>query len=111
MMDPEDVKAAATLGGMSALAATCRIILSQDEKDRTFAGWASLFVMAIFSGMIAWYAMRGLSWDENLKVAICLVSALSARELLLAVIKVGETIRDQAGGVAKALIDRKINKE
>ena len=111
MIDQDDLKAAVTLGGISAMAATCRIILSQDEKDRTFIGWASLFVLSMFAGEMVWYAIHGQDWDDSMKVAVCLASALSAKELLLGIIKIGETIRDQSSNVAKILIDRKINKE
>ncbi len=104
-MNVEDWKAVASLGGIAALAAACRTIMSEDE--RTLVGFLSRFVLGVFAGMMVGFALEGSGLSDGVQYAIVSGSALAAKETLTAVIKVAETVRDQSATVTKNIIKKK----
>jgi len=107
-MSEFDMKAAADLGGVSALAATCRLILFSD--NRTFAGWAGFFVIGIFAGQMVGWAIESQGYSDGWNRAIVCATALSAKEVLMAVIKTAEMLRDNAAALAARLVRARVNK-
>lgn len=81
----ENIKAAksvASLIGISALAATCKTILSV-EADRTFLAFLSRWVLGMAAGGIAGCIVIDENISEGWKYAMVLASGLTAKELLL----------------------------
>ena len=109
MLDDEQLKVLKTmfaLGGISALAAACRTILSKEE--RTLAGFLTRFILGTFAGMVAGFVASDQGFSEEATYAIVAASAVTARELLQAVVVVAETLRDHSARITRKVIDKKL---
>lgn len=104
-MNEADLKAVINLGGISALAATCRLVLSTDE--RSLLGFLGFFIPGIFAGMIAGWIVHSQGYSDQMNYAIVSASSLAAKELLLGIIKAAETLRDEAPSMVKRAIKRR----
>lgn len=104
MFSHEEMKAMTSVGGMGALAAAVRCII---DNQRSVAVFATTFVLCVFAALISGYIVKDMDISQGWKDAIVGASALTARELITATIRVAETIRDNSAALAKAVISRK----
>lgn len=104
-MNETDLKAIANLGGISALAASCRLILSSDE--RTFLGFVGFFIPGIFAGMIAGFIVHDQGYSDQMNYAIVSAASLAAKELLLGIIKAADTVKDSMPKIVRSVVKKR----
>lgn len=101
-MDEKTISAAVDLGGISALAAAARTILSEDERNLT--GFLTRFILGIFSGMMVGFGIHQYGYPPTMEAAIVSASALAAKEILLAIISAADFLRNNVTKILPAVV-------
>lgn len=106
MLGDAELKALTSVGGMGALAAAVRCII---DNNRTLSFFLTTFVLCIFASILAGYIVQDMAISEGFKSAIIGSASLLARELITALIKIGEVIRDNSARMAQFFINKRFD--
>lgn len=106
-MSDEFLKTIASLIGISAIAAACRSILSEDR--RSIKGFLRATMLAIFVGGITSGIIQSYNFSAPMQGAIVGLCAFVADDILLGVISLARWFRSNPARIIDVILNRRVD--
>lgn len=102
-IDQQTIDTIGSLGGISALAAISRTILS--EQRRSFVGFLRGIILALFVAIMTGMIIQDYNFSPSMYNAIVGIAAFVADDILILIIKAAKTATTEPGAALDWLIN------